>query len=219
MRAAIATGRATIEEVGLGDLPLHARGRQRPQEDLGGTLGTRQRTLAVQSGAGYIGPGRAMLPVLPRNLLPLLATSDTLESTWIDLGQLLARLIATTKKSAKGESVCSKHFDPGAFGLQGFLSGMSSSPMQEEEHARMAKGSARAIPPFREPKELWFRYRSAWIPDISNRFWKLSQKSVFRLIRRSIMRLRSCIYTPTSIRRRRRPRSWNFLPTPGSWTR
>src|SRR6516165_9008126 len=36
---------------------------------------------------------------------------DNISLTWIDLG-LWARLIATTKKSAKGESVCSKTFRP-----------------------------------------------------------------------------------------------------------
>jgi hypothetical protein len=46
----------------------------------------------------------------------------TKNEPWIDLGPLpVARLIATTKKSAKGESVCSKTIRPWRLWAPGFF--------------------------------------------------------------------------------------------------
>src|SRR5262249_23725322 len=50
---------------------------------------------------GFVPPQRL-------NLLPPAGRSASLKETWIDLGSWRAQLIATTKKSAKGESVCSR---------------------------------------------------------------------------------------------------------------
>jgi hypothetical protein len=52
--------------------------------------------------------------------------------TWIDLGPLgKARLIATTLKSAKGESVCSKFSTLGAFGPRVFSCGPTRRMLEE----------------------------------------------------------------------------------------
>src|SRR6188474_3513108 len=56
-----------------------------------------------------------------RSLLFLFRTRVTLQVTWNDLGFFGARLIATTKKNAKGESVCSKTFRPWRLLAPGFF--------------------------------------------------------------------------------------------------
>ena len=58
----IATGHATVEEVGHGTVPLHARCGQRAQKNLGGTLGARQRARAVQSRPHHVKTPRSPNP-------------------------------------------------------------------------------------------------------------------------------------------------------------
>src|ERR1022692_3549212 len=89
-----------------------------------------------------------------------------LSRTWIDLGLFEPSLIATTKKSAKGESVCSRTFRPWRLVAPGFFLCRCRPPSPDAGgfDERLAQNTAGYSFAFHRRGSLGFRLHSRGTP-------------------------------------------------------